>query len=84
MSTAAPKPGSGVPLAFKPLSARGGPGVPSPCVGVCRITPGTPLCSGCGRSLDEITLWSRLDDDSKRRVWAALPERGFPGLPAQT
>lgn len=33
------------------------------------------LCAGCGRTLDEIALWSVLDDDDKRAVWALLPER---------
>jgi predicted Fe-S protein YdhL (DUF1289 family) len=84
MSAAAPKPGTGVHLAFKPLSARGGLGVPSPCVGVCRIAPASQLCSGCGRSLEEIAAWSRLDEASKQRIWAALPQRGFPGLPAES
>jgi len=32
-------------------------------------------CSGCGRTLDEIALWSVLDDDDKRAVWALLPAR---------
>jgi predicted Fe-S protein YdhL (DUF1289 family) len=32
-------------------------------------------CIGCGRTLDEITLWSVLDDDDKRAVWALLPAR---------
>jgi predicted Fe-S protein YdhL (DUF1289 family) len=33
------------------------------------------LCVGCGRTLDEIALWSVLDDDDKRAVWALLPAR---------
>jgi uncharacterized protein len=32
-------------------------------------------CLGCGRTLDEIALWSVLDDDDKRAVWALLPAR---------
>ena len=32
-------------------------------------------CVGCGRTLDEIALWSVLDDDDKRAVWALLPAR---------
>jgi uncharacterized protein len=49
--------------------------VPSPCVNVCRMDPGTGLCLGCARSLDEIASWSTLDDLAKRRVWKALPAR---------
>lgn len=32
-------------------------------------------CVGCGRTLDEIALWSVLDDDDRRAVWALLPVR---------
>jgi predicted Fe-S protein YdhL (DUF1289 family) len=82
-----------VPLRFKPLSsslqAPAAPSgsrqaeaaaVPSPCISVCQMDSRLGLCRGCGRTLEEITLWSRLDEESRRSVWAALPERGFPGL----
>ena len=49
--------------------------VPSPCKNVCRMDEPSGLCTGCGRTLDEIALWSVLDDDDKRTVWALLPER---------
>jgi uncharacterized protein len=41
-------------------------------------------CIGCGRTLDEIALWSVLDDDDKRAVWALLAARlqALPALPA--
>jgi hypothetical protein len=32
-------------------------------------------CVGCGRTIDEIALWSVLDDDDKRAVWALLATR---------
>ena len=32
-------------------------------------------CNGCLRTLDEITVWSRLDDDGKRAVWALIDAR---------
>jgi predicted Fe-S protein YdhL (DUF1289 family) len=32
-------------------------------------------CTGCQRTLDEIAAWSILDDEEKRAVWVALPER---------
>jgi predicted Fe-S protein YdhL (DUF1289 family) len=45
----------------------------------------TGLCIGCGRTLDEIALWSVLDDDDKRAVWALLPGRlaKLPPLPPE-
>jgi hypothetical protein len=49
--------------------------VPSPCRNICQMHEPTGWCLGCGRTLDEIALWSVLDDDDKRAVWALLPER---------
>jgi len=49
--------------------------VPSPCKNICVMDPTSGHCVGCGRTLDEIALWSVLDDDDKRAVWALLPER---------
>lgn len=50
-------------------------GVPSPCNSICRIDEATGWCLGCARTLPEITAWAGLDDESKRKVWALLPER---------
>jgi predicted Fe-S protein YdhL (DUF1289 family) len=49
--------------------------VPSPCINVCRMNPGTGWCEGCQRTLDEIAAWSGLDDAGKRRVWTLVRER---------
>jgi hypothetical protein len=47
----------------------------SPCVKTCVLDPGSGLCSGCGRTLDEIAAWSGLSDEERRRILAELPER---------
>ena len=59
------------------------PMLPSPCQNICRIDEPSGYCVGCGRTLDEIALWSVLDDDDKRAVWALLPARlaRLPSLP---
>ena len=49
--------------------------VPSPCTSVCRVNAQTELCEGCYRTLDEITAWSRMEDEAKRDVWKAIGER---------
>ena len=49
--------------------------VPSPCISVCKMDEASGLCTGCLRTLDEIALWSVLDDDDKRAVWEALAQR---------
>ncbi|MCR5865563.1 DUF1289 domain-containing protein [Aquincola sp. J276] len=49
--------------------------VASPCINVCQMHASTGWCIGCGRTLDEIAAWSRLDDGGKRAVWTLLPPR---------
>ena len=49
--------------------------VASPCINVCRLHQATGWCEGCLRTLDEIALWSALDDDAKRSVWVELSHR---------
>jgi uncharacterized protein len=47
----------------------------SPCVKICALDSLTGLCSGCGRSLDEIGAWLNLSDTERRRIMAELPDR---------
>jgi len=47
----------------------------TPCVKICALDPATGLCSGCGRSLEEIGAWLNLSDAERRRIMAELPER---------
>jgi hypothetical protein len=47
----------------------------SPCVKVCLFDPVSGLCSGCGRTLDEIAQWASFGDEDRRRIMADLPER---------
>ncbi len=49
--------------------------VDSPCVQVCVIHPEERLCTGCLRSIDEITRWSKMDDAERRGITAELPSR---------
>jgi predicted Fe-S protein YdhL (DUF1289 family) len=51
------------------------PGVPSPCLSVCRLDPASGWCTGCLRTLDEITDWRDLSDNEKRYIWKQLPQR---------
>ncbi|MFZ6672694.1 DUF1289 domain-containing protein [Undibacterium sp. Xuan67W] len=54
--------------------------VPSPCVGICKMNEKRSWCVGCFRSIDEITMWSRASNDTKRRVWIEIKQRMFePG-----
>lgn len=49
--------------------------VESPCIKVCVIHPEARLCTGCLRSIEEITVWSRLSVDARRAVLDDLPSR---------
>jgi len=45
----------------------------SPCIKVCVIATG--LCSGCGRTLDEIARWGSMGEAERARIMALLPTR---------
>ncbi|WP_417720455.1 DUF1289 domain-containing protein [Salipiger sp.] len=49
--------------------------IESPCIKICVIHPEARLCTGCLRSIDEITAWSRMSPDARRAVMADLPDR---------
>lgn len=47
----------------------------SPCVSVCKMDATRTLCTGCLRTIPEITAWSRMDDPAKLAVWALIEVR---------
>ncbi|NVO22754.1 DUF1289 domain-containing protein [Donghicola sp. C2-DW-16] len=49
--------------------------IESPCIKICVIHPETRLCTGCLRTIDEITAWSRMTPDLRRKVMGELPSR---------
>lgn len=49
--------------------------VDSPCVKLCVIHPEARLCIGCLRSIEEITVWSRMTSAARAAIMAELPER---------
>lgn len=49
--------------------------IESPCIKTCVIDPAARICTGCFRSIDEITEWSRLSPAARRRVMHDLPSR---------
>ena len=50
----------------------------SPCVGVCTLDAAGHLCLGCGRTAQEISLWSFADAERKREIIAAAAARLGP------
>jgi predicted Fe-S protein YdhL (DUF1289 family) len=49
--------------------------IESPCVNICVIHPAERICTGCLRSIDEISAWSRMSAEARRAVIEDLPNR---------
>lgn len=49
--------------------------IESPCIKICVIEPNSRLCTGCLRSIDEISAWSRMSAEERKAVMAELPDR---------
>ena len=49
--------------------------IESPCVKTCVIHPAARICVGCLRSIDEISVWSRMTPAARSAVMADLPNR---------
>ncbi len=49
--------------------------VASPCNGACELNVRMQWCSGCGRSLEEISAWTETPNPQRRAILARLPLR---------
>ncbi len=49
--------------------------IDSPCNRICVIHPAEKICTGCFRTIEEITVWSRLSAEDRKRLMAELPDR---------
>ena len=49
--------------------------IESPCVRICVVHPAERLCTGCLRTIDEITRWSKMTAEDRAAVMADLPSR---------
>jgi predicted Fe-S protein YdhL (DUF1289 family) len=49
--------------------------IESPCVKICVVHPEARICTGCLRSIDEITRWSKMSAEERHEIMAALPDR---------
>ena len=49
--------------------------VQSPCIRVCVVHPEARICTGCLRSIDEITRWSRMSNEQRSQIMSELPDR---------
>ena len=51
--------------------------IESPCVQICVVHPETRICTGCYRTIDEITDWSRMTPEARRTIMDDLPARAY-------
>jgi predicted Fe-S protein YdhL (DUF1289 family) len=49
--------------------------ISSPCIKICLFDPQAQLCTGCGRSLDEIARWGGMSETQRLETMRTLPER---------
>ena len=49
--------------------------IESPCVKICVIHPSERLCTGCHRTIEEISTWSRLPQIERDKIINELPVR---------
>jgi hypothetical protein len=50
------------------------PPIVSPCQNVCKIEDN--LCIGCFRTLDEISVWSKLSSQKRTEIMESAKKRG--------
>jgi predicted Fe-S protein YdhL (DUF1289 family) len=46
--------------------------VKTPCIKVCKVSDGK--CLGCGRTLEQIRLWSRYSEEERELIMSNLGE----------
>jgi len=49
--------------------------ISSPCIKICTLDPASRLCTGCGRSLDEIARWGMLNETQRLDIMRGLEAR---------
>lgn len=49
--------------------------ISTPCIKVCAVSGQTSTCIGCGRTLQEIARWGRMDEAERKAIMAELPAR---------
>ncbi|MFA3915988.1 DUF1289 domain-containing protein [Ruegeria hyattellae] len=49
--------------------------IDSPCVEICVVHPVERICTGCYRTIDEITRWSKMEPSERVAIMEELPDR---------
>jgi predicted Fe-S protein YdhL (DUF1289 family) len=48
----------------------------TPCIAICSTSQGDDTCKGCGRSFEEVQLWTEMTAGEKRAVWHRITVDG--------
>ncbi|MFM7025760.1 MAG: DUF3717 domain-containing protein [Limnohabitans sp.] len=48
----------------------------TPCIAICSTSQGDEQCKGCGRSFEEVQLWTEMSTGEKRTVWRRITHEG--------
>jgi predicted Fe-S protein YdhL (DUF1289 family) len=46
----------------------------TPCIAICSTSQGDSFCKGCGRTFDEVQLWTEMSAPDKRRTWRRITQ----------
>ena len=48
----------------------------TPCIAICSTSQGDEMCKGCGRTFEEVQLWTEMTPGEKRLVWQRISSEG--------
>ena len=48
----------------------------TPCIAICSTSQGDAQCKGCGRTFEEVQLWTEMSTGEKRAVWRRITQEG--------
>ena len=48
----------------------------TPCIAICSTSQGDASCKGCGRTFEEVQLWTEMSAGEKRAVWRRISLEG--------
>ncbi|MBE1282502.1 MAG: DUF1289 domain-containing protein [Rhodobacteraceae bacterium] len=49
--------------------------IESPCIQICVIHPAERICTGCYRTIEEITGWSKMTPEERSQIMTELTTR---------
>jgi hypothetical protein len=49
--------------------------ISTPCINICTLDPASRLCTGCGRSLEEIARWGTMSEPQRLDIMRGLDAR---------